>query len=235
MLSGCPILAALATKARELGHLEGCERQTVIEALGFLPEAGRLDAIRWVLHRSAGSGRSAVDRRLRSLHRSPISCAGIRRRHPGLTTRVQCSCRFQRLWGGVYPTPVLHTLRPEQIAEFKDRRSAYRARRAARRKPAEADQPGETTKTETKMNDCTPDNPSVESGIVEAGAGQEVDALLAKLKDLRARAARLDRELRETTIALSQLFDEAGVDRLEAAGGCLVRLTADPPRFALEV
>lgn len=125
-LRGCGMLAQLVRKARELGYLEGIERATLYEALGFLTGDDRVEVMTKILEPTGGVRRAQVQKRLQTLADSPIGCAKIRTRHQKLLQECPCDCKFV-VPRGAYPTPTLHAQRAEQIAVF-----AARARRPAR-------------------------------------------------------------------------------------------------------
>jgi len=244
VFDGCAILRSFAEKAHGLRYLEGAERQTVIEALGHLPTDVRLPSVRWLVEPAGRSNTSDLERRLRLLHDCPISCAGIRRRHPGLTARVGCSCRFLRLWGGVYPTPVLHCLKPEEILEFRQRRAKVRAKRASRARAHANGSPGvlETNPDRSvhlpidDRNDVCAEEESVcgpEEGPPSDTAGIQV--LTKKFISLKEAHRKLVGELELLGRSLSDAFDEAQLDRVDTPAGVLVRLSRHPPKFALEL
>ena len=120
VLQHCGVMRALCEKAARLGHLEGIERASLVEVFAHLPADEGAAALR-VLWPGGPDVERRVARRLSKVPASPVSCAKLRQRHAGIATEVGCDCRFRSLPRRCYPTPLLHTLRPHQIDDFKAR------------------------------------------------------------------------------------------------------------------
>ncbi len=134
VLTGCAVLRALARKAERLGHLETEERASLVEVLGHLPRGETEPTLCALL---PGDPR-LVRTRLERLPPFPASCARLAQRHTAVTREVGCDCRFRGLWGGAYPTPLLHAMRPDEIPAFRERMDARRRATG----PAPAPRPG---------------------------------------------------------------------------------------------
>lgn len=161
VLEGCGVLRALAGKALELGRLEGTERATLYESLLHLPEVQRLPTLATLLE-PTGDRAPRIEHRLRRVPGCPISCASIRRRHAPIAQQVGCDCRFVELRPGAYPTPVLHTLRVDEVGGFPEPRKARNgktggARPTASRRPEASTEPAAGAEAAAR---ATPEGPA---------------------------------------------------------------------------
>lgn len=103
VLSGCPVLHTLVRRALEDRRLDHPERIVLRHALGHLPDG--VDAVNYVFARCPEIPADALlGKRLAG---SPISCARVRQRVPGITASVNCNCAFPG-HPDRYPSPVLH-------------------------------------------------------------------------------------------------------------------------------
>ncbi len=252
VLTGCAVLRAFARKAERIGHLEGEERATLRETLGHLPRPIALQGLGEILE-PLGLGPRPLERRLDKLTPNPISCAAIRRRHPTVCLEFGCDCRFEGIGRGVYPTPVLHTLRPHQIPVFK------RARNKGKRAPVKSDAPASAAKSNPEVPQAEPRStegskptapvafeptapvaPEVSApatAATPAPGEQEArfERALKRVSNARSQIENAQRGLRRASAELANLFDREGVDRVRLSQGWLVRLPEDPPRFIIEV
>lgn len=110
----CATLRAVVNQAR-MDHMLTHDQALVLQhTLGYLHQG--VDATNHILQHCPETGtRYYLKNPLRG---NPISCARIRARIPGTTSRVNCNCEFPYL--SSYPTPLLHLQGPppgEEIAE----------------------------------------------------------------------------------------------------------------------
>lgn len=103
LLGRCEVVAELVRRALESRHLEHDEVVVLQHVLGHMP--GGVAAVNYLLGRCPGISEAQL---LKSpLRGNPISCPKIRKRIPGVTSRLDCACRFDAA-DDHYPTPVLH-------------------------------------------------------------------------------------------------------------------------------
>lgn len=243
VLDGCPMLRALSEKAQRIGLLDGEERSTLYESLAFLPAEERLPALTMLLG-PTGDDRVRVARRLRRLPAWPIACASIRKRHPQLSCEVGCKCRFRSERPG-YATPVLHALRPDEIAIFRQKKSTRspvrppkpaKKGKAVNRLPRAPESPVATAATDApapRLSEPAPtssgaDNPA--PGLEERIAGA-----LKKLANLRNQRESVTRGIERAEAALGGIFAEQETRRLRVAHGWLVYRPDGEPRFVIEL
>lgn len=260
ILAGCAVLRALAEKAATLRMLEAFERHTLFDTLASLPKSEREGALTALLREVPGWDRRAVQRRLEKDEQYPMSCAGIRRRHPTLTQRVDCNCQFRGLWGGVYPTPVLHAVKPfeidvfaEKLRKAKDKRKNGRraggpegsrrtdagGRREEPRPPHRlpSAQPSAAQGAAARLAQPPPADPAPDS-VAEAAlptkrTGSSTAIRVAELLTLCATLDELGGRLDQLRAELVKDFEALGVREIRAGVATLRLLDEHPPRFRI--
>ncbi len=193
LLEGCRVLAYLARRAEETAYLNHRERYTLLCTLGHLGDEGKA-ALHAIIGHTYNYRRQVTARHVKRLPGSPMSCPKVRELHPGALADGGCDCQFA-LRGRGYPTPVLHVLKPSEVAAF--RKPAKVGGKGASRRPPARDRVAEVRRRcEEKV--------------------RKIAELNRHRRGLDASVARIKREL-------AALFDEAGVDVLETATGTLRR------------
>ena len=238
VLDGCAVVAALARKAARLGHLEGLERATLRETLGHLPRDDARDGLVQLLE-PLGVGERAVERRLEKLTDHPMSCGGIRRRHPALCLESGCDCTFLGLVQGTYGTPVLHTLAVHQVTAFRSKARRPRRPRPVESEPAERPPKAEPPPLEPRRTPATRTSgrrsaPRANDDARPPG-GDDFERALRRVVNLRRQVEDATRGLTRAEAQLERLFERHGADRIQTRSGILVRVPGPPPRFVLEV
>ena len=166
---------------------------------------------RCALRRVARSQDGQARRRLQRLTAHPVGCARLRERHAPLVGEAGCDCRFSGLWGGAYPTPVLHVLRPAEVPVFRRQQEEARHRRRKARAAA-----------------------APERREPAPAAGDRFERAFGKLSNLYRQRESVDRGLARAEAELDALFDEAATDRVRLPTGTLVRRQGERPRFVVE-
>lgn len=106
LLIRCATLRSLVDQAQSQNNLSHDQALVLQHTLGYLRQG--VEATNFVLQHCAEIGSNYY---LKSpLRGNPMSCARIRARIPGVTSRVNCNCEFPPLPS--YPTPVLHLQGP---------------------------------------------------------------------------------------------------------------------------
>ncbi len=237
LVGGCGLLRLLAYKAERLGHLEPEERASLFEALGHLPDEERAGALRTLLAPCGRGDEATVRRRLATLSGPPNGGARLRRRHAALVEEADCSCTFQGLWGGVYPTPVLHALRPRSIPAFARRMDETRRRRrkGGRKGARTAPRAGVSDEPRAEPAGGAEGRSAEGAGPVrDAAAPEAFGRAFEKLVNLRGQEEAVRRGLKRAEAALDRLFDDVGADRVRLRKGWLVRRRGRGSRFVLE-
>ncbi|MEM7248287.1 MAG: CRISPR-associated primase-polymerase type A1 [Acidobacteriota bacterium] len=103
VLDRCPVLSSLAEEAERERRLDHDRQMVITHVFGHLERGPEVVQALLSSCRNGPTPR-ATGKRLRG---HPMSCARIRQRLPGLTSRVDCSCVFEAT-PDHYPSPVLH-------------------------------------------------------------------------------------------------------------------------------
>jgi hypothetical protein len=243
IVAGCGVVRALAEKSCALGFLERDERASLLETMSLLPEAQAHGALSVLLGVTGGPAEADLRRHLRRPLDFPVSCARMRQRHAAAASAAGCTCVFHGLWGGAYPAPILHALRPTDIPALRKRmeESRQRSRRPARPEPVEpvAERPiarpprGDGRDAERAVR--VPSSGAPQPRAAEGDLGARVEALYRKLVNLRKAADEAAASALRTEAALAKAFEEAGVERFRVAEGWLTRLPGDRPRFVIDL
>jgi len=110
LISKCHVLRTIVEKINQDKELNSEERIVLTHSIGLLQYGP--EAINLLLGRCVNVDASFfLKSRLRG---NPISCPKIRSRIPGITTRVECNCKFDPKTT-LYPSPLLHVKEMDRI------------------------------------------------------------------------------------------------------------------------
>jgi hypothetical protein len=110
LISKCHVLRTIVEKINQDKELNSEERIVLTHSIGLLQYGP--EAINLLLGRCVNVDASFfLKSRLRG---NPISCPKIRSRIPGMTTRVECNCKFDPKTT-LYPSPLLHVKEMDRI------------------------------------------------------------------------------------------------------------------------
>jgi len=110
LISRCHVLRTIVEKINQDKELNSEERIVLTHSIGLLQHGP--EAINLLLGRCVNVDASFfLKSRLRG---NPISCPKIRSRVPGITTRVECNCKFDPKTT-LYPSPLLHVREMDRI------------------------------------------------------------------------------------------------------------------------
>ncbi len=138
VVAHCAPLARLIEKAEMLHHLDGTERQSLFELLPHLPGEGPAVLERVLLPHGIVSP-AELRRRVAARCERPVSCARLRSRHARLPGATPCACDFGRCGPGAYPTPLLHTLRFDELFGRRRTEASPAPRRSRPARPSSAE------------------------------------------------------------------------------------------------
>jgi group II intron reverse transcriptase/maturase len=218
-LQGCSVLRYLYRKARATRYLTHYERLALLYGIGHLGEESQA-AIHKIMAYTMNYKTAVTQRWFDSRKESPISCERLRERFRELSSRLACDCSF-KLSKGLYPSPVLHSgIAPSSLRPSWD---------PSRRKPHSA--PGSSAPEESEPRPAAPAPPTdLRSDRSRA------EGLVARIADLRKQQRGVEAALDQAAAELDGIFDRLSVDRLEIAGGVLVRLNENgKSRYRIEL
>ncbi len=101
----CPVVNDIILKAQSGRSLIDEEKKTIFFTIGFLPDGKRL--IHNILEPCPDYRPNRVEKILKKIKGSPISCPKIRRLMPERTAYLSCNCLFEIPAEG-YPSPLIH-------------------------------------------------------------------------------------------------------------------------------
>ncbi len=243
ILQRCEILRALAKKASQLGILEPDERASLFEVFGHLPAPQHKRALATLLHGCSRSEPDVIARRVQQLGPYPLGCPKLKQRHAGLTAPSGCDCRFAPLPSGVYPTPLLHGLTPQQLPCFRGKTSRRAplnpASQAATTPPTPADARPEPLPTmpatpQPLPSPTQPPRPSAPPSSAP-DPSSEIEHALARLLNCRRALDDAQRGLDAQLAQLRAQFKARGATRVRVAQGWLVHRPGEHPEFIIEL
>ncbi|MBF0545632.1 MAG: hypothetical protein HQM08_14410 [Candidatus Riflebacteria bacterium] len=106
LLSSCPVLWEIVGKIQEDGITEKNELNILINVFGKLKEEGAA-FLHQILAPTYGYDPETVDRAIKLISRSPMSCKDIRKNVPWLASSENCYCNFA-IPPKSYSSPLLH-------------------------------------------------------------------------------------------------------------------------------
>ncbi|MBF0500159.1 MAG: hypothetical protein HQM09_08500 [Candidatus Riflebacteria bacterium] len=181
LFSGCRVLWTLAEKASMGEALDRAERHVLVYLLGSLEEEGRI-TVHQILNQAPGYDANEVNRALRAVPPTTMSCAKVRRNLPDVAEASGCDCQF-RIPDGCYPSPLIYA------GMIPSGNAVARGRRGFDRSPA-----------------CL----SGREEIIGASAG--IDAIMREYANLQADLRRMSDRERLLRRRINRLFEEAGRD-----------------------
>ncbi len=209
LLVACHVLRALHERAQQVSYLTHGERQIILCTLGHLGAEGG-DGIHAIISHCHNYRAEITQRQITKMPSAPISCPRIRERLPQVTAGVGCNCQF-KCGAGVYPSPVLHVLKPNEVKAF----------RPPAKKPA---------RTKGEQGRPATDDPAKLHG--------EAEQKVRKIAELKRHRRGIDSSIERLGRELAALFDEAGQDTIEVSIGILRRVKSEDGKgwdFRIEV
>ncbi len=213
MLDGCRVLAYLERRSRDTLYLNHRERTTLLCTLGHLGDDGKA-ALHTIIGHTYNYRSEVTDRHLERLPPYPMSCPKIRELHPEAAAFGVCECAF-RLRGKGYPTPLLHVLKPSEIAAFRRQRSA----KASKKMPQ--------TKASSTPQEST-----------ASGPRQDAEEIVRKIAEMKKHRRGIDASIERLRQSLAEVFAAADQDQLQLSMGTLRRVERegeDGVDFVIEV
>lgn len=201
----CEVLDFIIKKAKNTSYLNNAERLLLLGTVGHLGQQGE-EALHTIISQCFNYSSKITQRHINKKFGSPMSCPRIREIHKQTTCMLNCNCKFRNLGHGVYPTPILHVLKPHQIEAF------------SKKIKSEPDKDSNKNLTDNKLKISTKDTDQKEnySTLIEEYA--------QKLANLKRQERGVLKSIENCNNFLNETFDQLGIEKYELKSGLLVRV-----------